>query len=61
MPKLKCIICKNDAVYCVKGTTTAYCAECAVNCFSDIGFLEHIEEGAEKLKKEIDKKTEESD
>ena len=47
MPK-KCIICKADAKYAIKGTSDYYCEECAEENFADISLLEKVDE-ARKL------------
>jgi len=60
MPK-KCIICGKDALYLIKGTNNSYCEDCASECFSDIRFLQHVEESAQELKKIISQKLEISD
>ena len=55
MPK-KCIICDNEAVFCIKDTSDYYCEECAKEQFSDISYLQNIEEQARKLKEVVDEK-----
>lgn len=53
MPK-KCMICGKEAHYVIKGTSDAYCVACAKECFSDLSFLQQVEEEAKALKKIID-------
>ncbi len=38
----KCIICGEDAKYSMKGTNDAYCKDCALEHFSDLGYLKKI-------------------
>jgi len=38
----KCIICQDPAKYFLKGTNNAYCKECALDHFSDLGYLKKI-------------------
>jgi len=46
----KCIICSQEAIYCIKDTTDYYCQNCAEENFGDITYLQKIEEQtAEKL------------
>jgi hypothetical protein len=36
----RCILCDAPAEYCVKGAReTAYCKECAIDAFGDVGVL----------------------
>jgi len=58
MPK-KCIICGQEAIYLVKGTNNSYCSDCATDCFSDLSFLQQVEESAEELKQIIKEKIQE--
>lgn len=55
MPK-KCIICGKEAEFVIKNSSEAYCAECAKEHFSDISFLQKIEDEAQKLNKFIKEK-----
>lgn len=48
----KCIICKEDAILAVKGTSDCYCRDCAEENFDDLSYLEKIDE-AEKRKEEM--------
>ena len=50
MPK-KCILCENEAEYCIKGCPETYCKECAVEQFQDVDYLQKIED--KNLKKNI--------
>ena len=50
MPK-KCILCENEAEYCIKGCPEAYCKECAIEQFQDVDYLQKIEE--QEHKKEV--------
>ena len=43
MPK-KCMMCENEAEYCIKGCPESYCKECAVEQFQDVDYLQKIEE-----------------
>ena len=52
MPK-KCIICEKEATYKVKGSSDYYCVECAKENFSDVSFLQKVEEEAQQLKQVI--------
>lgn len=52
----KCIICKKNADYCIKGTSNCYCKECARKCFADLRMLKRVEEEAKKLKKLVEEK-----
>lgn len=38
----KCIICGGDSKYSMKGTNDAYCKDCALEHFSDLGYLKKI-------------------
>ena len=55
----KCTICGESAVYIIKSTTDYYCEECAVECFSDVSFLQKVEEKARELKELIKDEIEE--
>lgn len=51
----KCVVCnKNEAEYRIKNAPDYYCSGCAQENFSDLSFLVHIEEGAQKLKHLLD-------
>lgn len=52
MPK-KCMICGNSAEYKIKNSNEYYCPECAKEHFSDISFLQKVEEEAQQLKEII--------
>ena len=55
MPK-KCIICEENAIYAIKGSSEFYCEECAKEHFSDIELLQKIEGHAKLLKNLISEK-----
>ena len=55
----KCVICGADALYLIKDTVDAYCKECALDFFSDVSFLQKIEEQAQELKELIKTRIEE--
>lgn len=59
MPK-KCIICNQEAIFCIKDSSDYYCEECANENFSDISYLQRIEEIAQNLKKVVDEKIDEN-
>jgi len=40
----KCIICGNQAEFCIKGSSECYCPECAEEQFGDLDMLIKIEE-----------------
>lgn len=52
----KCIICGEEAEFCVKGTSDYYCEECAEENFSDLTLLQKLEEEAKRLKEYIKEK-----
>jgi hypothetical protein len=54
----KCIICGENAEYIIKDSSDAYCAECAIDCFSDTSVLVHVEEQAKELKELVKKEIE---
>ena len=41
MPK-KCIICGEEALFCIKDSSEFYCEECAKEQFADISYLHEI-------------------
>jgi len=43
------MICGKKAEFTIKNSSEAYCAECAEEHFSDISYLQKIEEEAKKL------------
>ena len=53
----KCIVCGKEAKFCIKDCAECYCEECAKENFSDLSYLQRIEEKAQKLKKLIDERT----
>lgn len=58
----KCVVCGEEASYCIKGTSDYYCEECAKENFSDISVLKKIHEAqieAAKLKEIISTQDEE--
>ena len=54
----KCVICSEEASYCIKGTSDFYCEECARENFSDIDLLEEVESQAKAIKDLIKQKEE---
>jgi len=50
----KCVICDEEAIFCVKGTTTTYCKDCAVEQFGDVAYLVAVEDEAKRLKEALD-------
>ena len=52
----KCIVCGNEARFCVKDCAECYCEECAKEYFSDLSYLQEVEEQAKKLKRFIEDK-----
>ena len=54
----KCIICEEEAKYCIKDTFDYYCQDCARDQFGDISVLVAIENHAQALKKVIDEEIE---
>lgn len=48
MPK-KCIICGDEAKFCIRDCSEYYCEECAHENFADIDLLEKITERAVKV------------
>ncbi|MBW2992146.1 hypothetical protein KY345_02920 [Candidatus Woesearchaeota archaeon] len=52
----KCIICGEEAEFCIKGTSDYYCKECAEESFNDISMLKNVEEEAQRLDKYIKEK-----
>jgi hypothetical protein len=54
----KCIICRGEAEFCIKGTSDYYCKDCAEEHFDDINVLQKVEEEAQKLKRIINEKIE---
>lgn len=54
----RCIICEDEAFYCIKGSSEYYCKKCAIEHFSDVKLLQTIEEQAKIIKQLIkDKET----
>ena len=54
----KCIICEDDAQFCIKNTSDFYCYECAQENFSDIELLQKVESEANALKNYLENKIE---
>ena len=54
----KCIICEEEAQFCIKNTSDFYCYECAQENFSDIALLEKLQKEANALKNYLDNKVE---
>ena len=52
----KCIICNDPAEYKIKDSLDYYCADCAIENFSDISVLVKVEEEAQRLKQFLKKK-----
>jgi len=40
-------------MFCVKGTSSCYCEECAKDNFSDLDLLQKVEDWAQELKQAI--------
>ncbi len=59
--KKKCTICSKEGEYLIKGTSDAYCKECAEENFADLSYLVKVEEEAQRLKELIDEKTQEDE
>jgi len=57
----KCIICGEEAKFCIKGSSEYYCQECAEEHFADLSVLQKVEEEAKRLKKVIDDRIESSE
>ena len=57
----KCIMCGEEAKYCIKDTSDYYCEECAEENFGDVSMLIKVEEKAQKLKAILDNKIDEED
>ncbi|MBD3259297.1 hypothetical protein GF371_01560 [Candidatus Woesearchaeota archaeon] len=55
----KCMICGAEGEYIIKNTSDVYCKDCAADCFSDLSFLQKVEEQAQELKQMVKKKMEE--
>ena len=53
----KCIICGEEAEFVIKNSSESYCADCAKEHFSDISFLQKIEDEAKKLDQYVKEKT----
>jgi gas vesicle protein len=52
----KCIICGIEAKYSIKDSSEFYCNECAEESFSDINYLQKIDEQAKIIKELIKEK-----
>ena len=55
----KCIICGEEAHFCIKGTSDYYCKECAEEHFADLSVLQKVEEEAQRLNELIKEKMKE--
>ena len=55
----KCIICGEEATFCIKGTSDYYCQECAEENFADLSVLQKVEEEAQRLSEIIKEKMKE--
>jgi hypothetical protein len=51
----KCIICGKKAEFAIKNSSESYCAECAEEHFSDVSYLQKVEEEAKKLESLVKK------
>jgi len=51
----KCMICEEDAKFCIKGSSECYCKECAKENFSDLDLLQKLEEEAQAIKEIVEK------
>jgi len=40
----KCVVCGEEAVFLIKGTSDKYCNDCAEENFADVSLLETIEQ-----------------
>lgn len=54
----KCVICGEEAEFVIKDSQDAYCRQCALDCFSDLSFLQKVEEQAKELKDVVKKRVE---
>ena len=52
----KCIICNKEAEFTIKDSTEYYCKECAGEHFSDLSFLQKVEQETRVLKEIIEEK-----
>lgn len=52
----KCIICEDEAKFCIKNTSDYYCEECAQENFSDIDLLQKVETQVRALKSYLENK-----
>lgn len=52
----KCIICGEEANFCIKGSNETYCEDCAKEHFNDLSFLQKVEEEAKLIKEAIKEK-----
>ncbi len=59
MSSKKCIICSKEAEFIIKDSNECYCKECASEHFSDLSYLQKIEEQAKVLKELIKNKQDE--
>lgn len=51
----KCIVCGENANFCIKDSSECYCEDCAVEHFADMSYLERIEDQSQKIKELMDK------
>ena len=51
----KCIICEENASFCIKGSSECYCEECAKEHFSDLDLLQKVEEETKAIKDIMEK------
>ncbi|MBW3011369.1 hypothetical protein KY326_04065 [Candidatus Woesearchaeota archaeon] len=54
----RCVICGDGAEFVIKNSQDAYCRECALDCFSDLSFLQKVEEQAKELKEIVKQRME---
>ncbi len=52
----RCIICGEEAEYCIKCSNEYYCKECSQELFGDLSYLQKLEEDAQKLKEYLKEK-----
>ncbi|MCK4669757.1 MAG: hypothetical protein KAT43_01030 [Nanoarchaeota archaeon] len=55
----RCVICGDEAEFIIKNSQDAYCKGCALDCFSDLSYLQKVEKQAQELKYLVKKKMEE--
>ncbi len=50
----RCIICKGEAVFAIKGTSDKYCSQCAAENFSDLELLQRLDEQAKIVQEMVE-------